>query len=311
MNELEKYNVILGNLPIDIRLEVLLADLLMHNVNFDDVVIHSKSVFKRNFHFDIERIQYGEHDVRGKKNLKIELNRNSLYDHLPEGLFHQPTDFKTYMNKEKAIEEIKVQNEREKAARKFFLPIEQEFYLLGALLENEEKSTLFQTNVGFLGKIFNQFWDLPNFLDQNQKNILGLLMPLIHEVVGDLEETAEIIKLITGETVELVPSPPHRTIESECPALGQIQLGADFIMGGELRELQQSITLRIHFDDPELFLNHICGETKRKVYDYLCELLIPYEIDYTIQYNLGRQYSDFNLKEETNYAGRLGYSTII
>jgi len=308
MGDLEKYGKLLRNRKVDTRLEVLLTDLMKIGLHLDDVVIHSNGVFKRNFHYDIERVQIEEH---GKKKLKIEINRNSLYDHLPEGLFHQPTELRTYVNKEMAIAEIKVQNDREMAAREFFLPYEQEFYLQRMRLEAEEKKVLFQTNSGFSGEIFDEIWDLPDFLNQRQKNILGLLIQMIHEVVGDWEGSAEIIRLVTGDDIELIPSPPQLTRQLDCPVLGHTRLGTDFILGGELREMQQSVMLKVHFDEPELFIEHLCGETKIKTYNYLCGLLIPYEMDFVIQYNLGRQFSNFCLEGEKDYAARLGFSTII
>ena len=91
---LEQHLDYLKRLPVDIRAEVVLADLIEYGLNPDDLVMYSMGLSKRTFHRDIESVELLKAIGDRSTKLNVELNREGIYDALPEGLFHQPTNRK-------------------------------------------------------------------------------------------------------------------------------------------------------------------------------------------------------------------------
>lgn len=74
----------------DLREEVVVADLIESGQHPDTVIVHLLGAFKRKFSRDIERIETSDEWQNRQEQLLLFLNRNGLYDHLPQGLMHQP-----------------------------------------------------------------------------------------------------------------------------------------------------------------------------------------------------------------------------
>jgi type VI secretion system protein ImpH len=311
MNKIEKFNELLQNLRSDIRLEVVLTDLVMDGLSLEDVIIVSNSLFKRNYHHDIEKTAEVEYTQGKKKRLSILVNREGIYDRLPEDLFHQPTDTQSYFDKERIIEEIKIQNELEKASRLFFLPFENEFYRQKLKLESEERKFLFETNSELSGELFNDLWNLPDFLDNFQKSKLGVLMPVLHKIIGDLEMSAFLLESITGDRISISQGAPVRRDLDEAPLLGRMVLGVDGILAGELQELQTALQIRVFIERPEDLPDYMPGGKKIAIHEFLCNLFIPFETDFAFELDFTKTSVSFVADEETFYLGRLNYTTVI
>ena len=79
---------LIQNVFYDIKAEAVIADLIENGLKPDEFVAINKGIFKRRYARDIDSIN----------SLKLEntqsisafnLNRDGLYDSLPEGLFHK------------------------------------------------------------------------------------------------------------------------------------------------------------------------------------------------------------------------------
>jgi type VI secretion system protein ImpH len=311
MTKIEKFNDLLHQMQSDIRLEVVLTDLVIDSLSLDDVLIVSNSLFKRSYHHDIEKTVEVEYGHARKKKLSIVVNREGMYDRLPEDLFHQPTDSQNYFDKERIIQEIKIQNELEKAARLFFLPFENEFYRQRIKLESEERKFLFETNSHLSGDLFNEFWDLPEFLDDSQKSKLGVLMPILNRIIGDLEMTAFMIGTITGDRIEIIQGQPLISTLTDEPRLGAMVLGVDGILAGNLSDLQSSLTIRIFLERAEDLADFMPGGKKIVIHEFLCNLFIPFETDFVFELDFTRTSVSFVAENDTFYLGRLNYTTVI
>lgn len=311
MTKLEKFNERLQQMQLDIRLEVILADLVTESLGMEEISVISNSLFKRNYHHDIEKTEETEYGQSKKKKLCFIVNREGLYDRLPEDLFHQPSDNYSSVNKEKIIQEIKVQNELERAARNFFLPFEHEFYRQRVKLETEERKFLFETNDDLPGELFNDLWDLPDFLDNLQRSKLGLLMPVLYKLVGDLEMVTFIIGILTGDDIEIEESFPRKHTLAFQPVLGESRLGSDSVLGGEVRALQSSVSIKIFLRQLENITEYMPGGKKIRIHEFLCNLFLPFEKDIHFELDFSKTSSSFIIENETSYLGRLNYTTVI
>src|ERR1700712_1031115 len=106
MHDSAQYAEWCEHLREDIRMEVVLSELTEHGLRLDDVIIESHSLFKRNYQHDIEAIGNVNHGRSRKTKLSVAVNRQGIYDQLPEDLFHQLSDA-TALGKEEIILELK------------------------------------------------------------------------------------------------------------------------------------------------------------------------------------------------------------
>ena len=180
-HKLEKVINTIRKLPIDAKVEIILADL--DEDLYEKSVVVPIGLFHRNYHKDIDVAEESEYE---NHLLQLKINRESLYDALPEGLFHQPISHKKREKTiEEIIEEIRIQNAREKSTRKFFLPVEQELYRTRIALELEEvKYFINQRNIKE-HDVFKDFWQIPDFLDYRQICNMVYLLPIAHHIVGN------------------------------------------------------------------------------------------------------------------------------
>lgn len=306
-----KYKNALRELPLDIRLEVILADLIAENGSMEDMLLVSNSLFKRNYHYDIENTCEVEFGITRKNKLCFTVNREGLYDQLPEDLFHQVSTIKSNAGKEEAIQEIRAQQEIEKQSRLFFLPFEHEFYRQRVKLEVEERNFLFETNTVLPGGIFDYLWDLPDFLDDLQKSKLGILIPVLNKIAGKTDLIAYIIESITGDEVSIRKVPPAKFAISDQPQLGDMQLGLTSILGGEVSGLQSGFSLVIFVSAAGSFSDYMPGGKKLAVYEFLCNLLMPLDTDLFFESDYSKVSNSFIAENDNSCLGRLNYTTVI
>ena len=311
MTKLEKFNGLLQEMQSDIRLEVILTDLIAESLSMEDVILVSNSLFKRNYHYDIESTSETEYGTTKKKKLCFVVNREGIYDQLPEDLIHQASDTAHDTDKEVTIREMKVQQEIEKQSRLFFLPFEHEFYRQRVKLEVEERKFLFETNNVLPGEIFDYLWDLPEFLDDLQKSKLGVLIPVLNKIVGNTELLAFIIESITGNNIEIRERAPGKFLLKDEPQLGEMQLSLNSILGGQVSGLQPGFTVVIFVSETELPADYMPGGKKIAVHEFLCNLLMPLDTDIVFEPDFSKASASFIIENDTSYLGRLNYTTII
>jgi len=289
----------------DIRLEVLLAEILSEDAVLDDIVVMSNSLFTRNFHRDIEKTGEIQFEQSRKRKLYFLVNREGIYDRLPEDLFHQPIDADGRTDKDAVIRDMKTQEEIEKSSRLFFLPIEQEFYRQRLRIESEEKSFLSDASSSL-----NELWNLPLILDDAQRSKLCTFMPVLNKITGNLELTGFLLEHIYGSPVEITESEPCTQKIQRAPLLQECRLGIDTVLGGEVSSLQSSVTVKIFIPDLKNLAAYMPGGEKLRQMELLCSLFIPWEKDIVYETALADAVP-FITEEETSYFGILNYTTTI
>ncbi len=311
MPSLDNYIEQLNRLPVDIRAEILLANLLESGVSMEELVVSPVGLFRRNFQNDVGKADILELQRSAQKRIRLEVNRDGLYDALPEGLFHQPTQSKPPGNKQEILKEIKRQQEREAAARKFFLPLEQEYYRLRVKLVLEERKYLFDGEGLMEGDLFSEFWNFPSFLTPQQVHNLLYLLPMVHRIAGDWEQIRLSFETILEDAVQLVQNQPLRhTVSQTSPALGDARLGVDWIMGEQYDDVHSSILIQVLPTDPQRMNTYLPGGVGVQLIDYLSQYLLPLETDYRVEVKIAADYQHFFVTEE-QYSSLLGYTTYL
>ncbi len=298
------------NLGQDIRVEVILAELYQAGLDpRTDVMLHPAGLFARSYRRDIGRVAVGlpnsleSEDIRDTNwdaylldddepptFLNLEIHRDGLYDYLPEGIFHQATT--QGRNQDEKFEEIDEQARRVAAARRFFQPIEQEFFMEGLLLELEERKymiseeTLLQDRDQ--GEVLRSFWGLPaNLLDVRQVNNLLFLLPIAHRISTHRDLVRQVFELILGVPVKIRSIPPLRfQIELEpgdVPAANELcraELGS-FSLGGEYQDTMPGTELNIGPLSTDQLIDFIGNGRSRAILNLLIGYFLPAETDVT------------------------------
>jgi type VI secretion system protein ImpH len=318
-------------LPTDTRLEFLLADLMVGGMNLEDMTIIPAGIFRRKYRRDIDALETVEAAI-GKKNekLQITVNREGLYDALPEGLFHQPSTRKPAQDTEDTIKEMRVQRRREKKAREFFLPFEQEFFRHRILLEFEERRYFITSDSTAQSDIFSSFWQMPKFLNERQQICLTYFLPLAHRIVGDRHLTKLCFENILGDVVSLRDISPRKHVippqqpvnqtgkdkdgkdkKAKRTSLGHQSLGQDFCLaGGFYQELIPAIEVSIGPLSMKTTDEYLPQGNKTKILNYMIQNFIPFECDVVINIEIAKDQQTFLLSDDGS-GSALGYTAFL
>ncbi len=217
----------------DYRASVVAAELADHGIPLDVFFFRNQSTFKRAVSNDIEDIFWNSGDDQGDgaDYLVFDLNREGIYDMLPEAIAHQQArkrrpDEGNY----KLGLELRRQ---ERDARKFFSPLENEFHYRSLKLDMVERELLKNNSVRRNREFFNYFFEDSRALSDQQLLVLLHILPLSHKIRGDIELISLTISRILGYKVTVTQIwllktyflPPHTA-----PALGEGSLGTDTVL---------------------------------------------------------------------------------
>ncbi|GAB3782982.1 type VI secretion system baseplate subunit TssG [Spirosoma horti] len=309
MKPVADYAERLNHLPVDLRAEVVLADMLEDGISPDDLIINPVGLFKRAFSRDIDRVHWVESQHSTQRWLQIDLNRSGLYDLLPEGVFHQPTSPDASASTETTLREMAIQQERERAARRFFLPIEQEFFRQRIRIEQEQRA--FQFGSLLPDDMLSWFWTLPDFLTATQRERLHYLLPVIHQMAGNLVAMKTCFGQLIEERVSLqLDAPGKAFVHHDGSALGQWQLGADSVFDGWLYDGEPLLRITVSIDQPERLTDYLPDGNGQRLIDWLAGYLMPLDVGTRLVLDTSALADTFLFTEEDAF-GRLDFATTI
>ena len=308
--------------PLDLRLEVILAELLECGYSFDDFLVQPVGLFARRYRRDVGIVRDEEFERARRPVVRtvLEVHREGLYDALPQQVFHQPgnaTDAPPGVRG--MVENIRTQRRKEQDTRRFFLPFEQEFFRCRVRIEQEERRYFTNLSARWYNEAMARFWGIADAgLPAGPLTNLLYLLPLAHGIVGDLPRTRLCFESVLGHTVVLrVVAPLHyvlpttgtgQPVTGMDATLGNLALGRDLVLDGEYRETLPALEILLQgLSVPELaaYLN---GEWPAKALALLCDYLVSFETDVAVHYEMALAEPSFRLGEGEG-AAVLGYTT--
>ena len=283
---------------------------LLESKGIDDkkVYMHYQGIFKRFFSRDVEKTEIHKNSL-GEKEFHIYLNREGLYDLLPEGFFHGHSA-KYFKDRLETIAEFRQRKKEEKNARQFFIPLEQEFFQYWL---NKE---LFEQNYFYAPETiqeFIEFFGLNNLsLSMYQKASLFYILPYISKIAGNLELTQACFEIILQEHVQIRKC--YEVLKEETgiklPELNNCSLGVNSLLGNTCIDNNLQLIIEVGpLSDSNKLLSYLQGE-QRKLIDRLIELFIQADLTTHVTILLNKQDEPFILGEQ-EYESRLNYSTTI
>ena len=311
--------------PLDLRLEVILAELLDYGYAFDDFLVQPVGLFARRYRRDLGTVR-DENFERARRPVVrtvLEMHREGLYDALPQQVFHQPGSGPSEGSSgvRAMVEDIRTQRRKEKATRQFFLPFEQEFFRCRVRIEQEERHYFTNLSARWYNEAMARFWGIADAaLPAGPLTNLLYLLPLAHGIVGDLGRTAQCFESVLGQPVRLRVASPLRHALPVAPAsasaagaatgsrLGSLALGRDLVLGGDYHETLPALEVSLHGLSVAELEAYLGGGWPARALALLCEYFVAFETDIAVRYEMATTEASFRLGEGEE-AAVLGFTT--
>ncbi len=189
---------ILQKIEADYKAEVIAAQLLVHEQDFNKIIIERLGGLPRTHTKDIYHTYEDISQVSLDKYTVLQSFRQSIYEAVPENIFHPSTLGGLGKSSEEIVEEIKLQRKKENEARTFFKPFEQEapYLEMQALmleLMYEQKGTY-----NNLFTLFEQGWPVIRMLPPATALSFIYILPILTEVRGKKEWIEKCLGFLTG-----------------------------------------------------------------------------------------------------------------
>ena len=306
--------------PFDLRLEVILAELLTQGYVLDDFLVRPVGLFARRYRRDLGAVYEESFERRHHAVVRtvLEVHREGLYDALPQQVFHQPgTGAGLGASIVAMVEDSRAQRRKEKATRRFFAPFEQEFFRFRVSIEQEEERYFTSLAAHWYNEVLARFWGLAEAgLPPTALTNLLYLLPLAHSIVGDLPRTQHCFESVLSQPVRLRVLPPQRHPLPAAPAeaaptsgtLGHLALGHDLVLGGEYQETLPALEISVLGLTVPALEAYLVGGWPARALALLCEYFIAFETDVVLRYEMATEEPAFVLGEG-DAAPVLGFTT--
>ncbi|MEP7111314.1 MAG: type VI secretion system baseplate subunit TssG [Ferruginibacter sp.] len=311
---IEHISNVVSELPYDLRAEVVIADLIQRGVIADDMIVSPIGLFKRRFSRDIAHISIKETDS-GQKYTRVEINREGIYDSIPQALSHAAKLSKTggLKSPKEMVDEVNQVRKEKEAARKFFLPIENEFYHQRIQLETEEQNILkgyLDSSIGTA--LMNKFWQLPEILDTRQKATFIYLIPTIHRAVGNLGLTKLCYEAVLNIEVNFqINKALEQTVSNQFElGAGKLKLGMNFVCGSKFYNHSSCVEIIVRPLNEIQLSEYLPGEKGTGIIEFLNGYYLPFDLETKLKIDSDLKNKEFVLSAVDSNL-RLGHNVFI
>jgi len=301
----------INQLNTDYRAEIVALNLIKIYKEVDQIVLKRLGNNNRSFKKDVDKVSTKFNDF-DETTVVIETFRESIYDYLPEGIFHPPTLGKAYDNIDQIITQIKKQKEIETDARTFFEPFELAGYYteLGVLHLENQYDIIEESNI--LVETISGLWSLLAELDIHTARVFIYLLPFFHAVRGNKQwfEKCLMAFLKVPIKITLAPHVVRNTDTLSAWNTADDQLGVSTVLSGDHPDGQRNWAIHIGPIPYEIIDQYIPQTGLRKLLNRLYEFCIPLNIEVEEEFITKNNEEAFTLSDEGN-TSILGYSTFI
>jgi hypothetical protein len=312
---MKKETLINNELFTDYKAVAHAADLIERNViEADRIEIIPIGPDKRAFAKDIENSNTYYSEKRRHDRIRINTNREGLYDMLPEGLFHRPPTGSAGMDEESMIKDIRDRREEEKQARLFFTPFDAEINHVRIMTELYENMLDKKTTYSDLSQIFEFGWDEFNLLNKEQSIIWMHLLPEIQQKRNDIDFVSKVLTALFNLPIAIIDATanvtPIKIADDLQMQLGSSALGIDTIIGDSFMPEHEAFNINIGPTSPKELVNFIPGQKNRAILDMAISYLMPVDAEVNVELLTATDFQETVLSEigESAY---LGYTVYI
>jgi hypothetical protein len=303
-----KYKTI-NRLNTDFRAEVVAAGLIESGQDADKVLIVREKGDKRHISKDIVKVknEFSQEDLM--EYLYIHTNRSSIYDGIPENIFHQPFSTAQKKSKEAVIEEMRRHRDEEFFARRYFRPFEMvadQLLIDAQLYERKFDKKNFHSN---LRDTLYAYWTILKRLTLKQAVFFIKIIPLLPRIVTDFELTGKLIGVILDVSVK-VESYKVSIVETSPSKAGKSnwQLGVNSVVGSTLQDGYEDLLITVGPACPKTVKSFSKGCNNQLILAKLLDMMLPANMQKTVKYKTRDELTKFRLSDGTHTAW-LGINT--
>lgn len=307
---MKKAKIVNNELFTDYKAVVHAADLIERDVVHPDALeILPIGGDKRAFSKDIAETEQYYSERRRQERVRISVNREGLYDMLPEGLFHRPPRGSSGMDEEGMIKDIKERREEEKEARLFFSPFDAELNHARLIAELYENKLDKKTTCPHLNQIFENSWEEFSLLNKEQSIIWMHLLPEIQSRRNDIPFVSQVLTALFNIPIQISdisnhikPEPVAGDMQME---LGKSDLGIDTIIGKDFMPDYEMLNISIGPALPGELVGFMPGKKNREIMDMALSYLVPLETEVQVDLLTDPDFQETTLSEngENAYLG--------
>jgi type VI secretion system protein ImpH len=297
----------------DYKAEVVAADIIEQGFPAEQIIILMLGPLKRTYRKDVDWIEEEYSSYDHNNYLVIKTPKEGIYDMLPEGLFHPVSLHQSLTTHREIIEAMQLHRKQETDARNFFVPFETAINHLRIQMALYENRLDKRSHYSELADVFKDSWDIFNYLDEIQANLFVQLLPLIHEIRDDYEIASVIFELMLMLPVSITAGrrKPMLLDNPIVSSLGDNALGVDFTTGNVLfDDGEDEIIINIGPMSKAQLNQFLPGTAQSKIFESLCDHLLPVHIDVSTELQLLDEDKAFVLADGNNsFNSTLGMST--
>ena len=312
---MKKETLVHNELFTDYKAIAHAADLIERNIiDADQIEIIPNGPDKRAFAKDIESSESYYSERRRQNRIRISTNRESLYDMLPEGLFHRPPTGSAGMDEESMIKDIKDRREEEKHARLFFTPFDAEINHVRIMTELYENKLDKKTTYSDLSQIFEFGWDEFKLLNKEQSIIWMHLLPEIQQKRNDIDFVSKVLTALFNLPILLIDATanvsPIKIADDMQMQLGGSALGIDTIIGDSFMPDNEAYHINIGPTTPQELVKFIPGQPNRAILDMAISYLMPLDAEINVELLTATNFQE-TLLTDGGESAYLGYTVYI
>lgn len=304
-----KYKAV-NKLDTDFKAETVAAGLIESGLDANKILIVRKSGNKRHVSKDIFSLEnvFSQQDLM--EYLYIYTSRSSIYDAIPENVFHQPLNTAKKKTQEDVIKEIRRHRQEEFYARSFFRPFEMviDRLLIDVhLYECKFDKKNFYSN---LKDILSRHSPVLKLMNLKQAVYFIKVIPVLRETTKDLNLLGQILTIILdapvkieiGESSTIKVSNPSTILDDNW------KLGVNSVLGSTLKDGYRDIDITIGPMDPERIISFYPQRENETLLKKLLAMTLPANIKRNITFETIQELSGFRLSDDTHTA-YLGINT--
>jgi len=300
------------SLKLDLYAEVVIASLIEQGkVDPEKLYIRPKGTFYRNYRADLEKIEVLEDKNTEQISVFVDINREGLYDMLPEGVFHKNLEKSQHIDTQETTQELKMHQEEEKNARKLFLPLEQMFYRQRIAIEIEEQKSLIGLSEAIVDELIHNFWNIPLPLSHYQSLCLAYMLPMLHQIVGNWDLTKQCLEILLQQPVSITRGTYQaEQVQLSENALGAFTLGNSFMLQDLLTPELTILVIRVGPLMNDKITDFLRDGRKKAYLNLLASYFIPATLDWKIDIIADPEHEMFRLGDISE-KGLLNYTTVL
>lgn len=302
------------NLPgTDFKAEVVASGLKELGYDAERTLILRRGDIRRGYSKDIHAIhsEYSHYDLTDY--LYLHVNRRSLYDALPEGIFHRNSGPPEKTSKEQVLDEIRIHREEEFFARRFFKPFEITLdYMLVAFQNKERRIDEMNVHPDFVS-VFSEQWPVLKLLPLHLAVMLIHLLTYLEQITVSMERTGECMSILTGVPVHIKRGDKCvvDADRSRIPKLGKCRLGDTMVLGNRFADGTYRLSVEIGPISARKMETFFPGAIDNRILIALMELFLPADKELQVRYIIQQEDAQFRLGDPAERGAYLGISTYL